>query len=1277
MATPSGCENIDLLSSQPASGVQCGSSPTQPPSPLLPHHPLLTSAPPEQLQSVDALHNVISSVCATSAVSTGSSFPNSYDESVSTLLHTPPTVPDFLSTSAVDRRDGREKEKGRREGESASLNLDLDRVPSVDRRNLNLGALSKSCNTRQKTAYREHSGDYPSPISDQDQRRLHLGLSKRWSSVDYSDLSFEDCSSWRPRQDSTDNYCKVNSESQSQFHSSPVSSLKRGLQCSVSADSDLWFVNTFPTFPLNWTHLAGLYHTSSKGSDPVLERFSSTDCISENLRQRSVSLPNLKHEDCSILNPFYEWTTFISYLSLCKRQADQNINDKLVDERDFVSEERPKLKRFPAFSSFNESITEEEDYSINHEPPHSSPTLQGDYQECNFDEDAFLAEDNDWLNTLDTKLPNHPLEYMNNNPKNYELFGTLRSDAVVELRPILREMKRSSSEGRTRARARFSSDVESVGYSDKRLSDSEGSDTHSQTHRGRTSNEKKFRSNGTRSKKTDATPTAGNSAVPVWQRPTKMKQPKQPEGQGTPATQRKTQQRRILPSVGVTQQKAFTKDVNGVAPGKIVNIRRPPYSRSQTLPSSDRKAGASLRTTEKGSELAQTKPVQTPETVANNPGGEDANAVSKETTQRRSILRVMRRPTEVSDAQIFTMKPSDVRLNNGVWSEARQVETENENAEEEMVAPSVNNQDSASPSVSTRLSIISKPQIDEGDDQREDANGVEALMASEMSYSVESQPDSVTTSAVIHLTNNSISSGEGDSVDNTMNNDMNPNSIITNGITATPNNQYLDNSNIQDEMNHINGNNNNNDANQPDANSLEISQELPAATSSPSKSNSEPLLNTEETPDLDRSGSSYRRPKETTKSKFSASEDHLSSIPRPTRIPKSAPTTPAQGHAPVFPKSPAGSDGNSSGGGSTASSSLPPGAPWSKETWTSRKRYEMAHCDHDHFMTSLSSLNQYARDLRLEKSKGGLKNHAHDHAQCYHSDGSQETEHFRTDHHCIRDHGKCDHSVPGPYLTPRQRLEKETRMLRREVSKLLRENEQKEAEVFALQCQVDGEKKIQDSEKDEQIVQLTEKLGRNEKERFLDKEALSKAQEEISDLNYKYEELERQMMEQKAKYDEYLLGMYRKGQEAARFEREQELDYLLANAKNAKKAGVSLTELSRKLFQTEGELARWQALRLSESYNSPKTDNSQSQLLKIRNNHHSLLDPTAASDADVTLAFVRDGFFHLLTDPIDREQHIRALLKIFAYPEGHLDRIKTGLADFKNIKMKKVFVDAK
>ncbi|KAK3742540.1 hypothetical protein RRG08_060039 [Elysia crispata] len=143
-----------------------------------------------------------------------------------------------------------------------------------------------------------------------------------------------------------------------------------------------------------------------------------------------------------------------------------------------------------------------------------------------------------------------------------------------------------------------------------------------------------------------------------------------------------------------------------------------------------------------------------------------------------------------------------------------------------------------------------------------------------------------------------------------------------------------------------------------------------------------------------------------------------------------------------------------------------------------------------------------------------------------------------------------------------------------------------------------------------------------------------------------------------------------------------ELDYLLANSKNVKKAGVSLTELSRKLFRTEGELARWQALRLSETYNKPQNQteipqNVQSQLLKIRNNHHSLLDPTAASDADVTLAFVRDAFFHLLTDPVDREQHVRALLKIFAYPEAHLDRIKTGLGDFKNIKLKKVFVDAK
>ncbi|RUS70991.1 hypothetical protein EGW08_021241, partial [Elysia chlorotica] len=119
-----------------------------------------------------------------------------------------------------------------------------------------------------------------------------------------------------------------------------------------------------------------------------------------------------------------------------------------------------------------------------------------------------------------------------------------------------------------------------------------------------------------------------------------------------------------------------------------------------------------------------------------------------------------------------------------------------------------------------------------------------------------------------------------------------------------------------------------------------------------------------------------------------------------------------------------------------------------------------------------------------------------------------DIEHFRTDHHCNRDHCQGHGAPAGPYLTPRQRLEKETRMLKREVAKLIRQNEQKEAEVFALRCQVNGEQHVQESEKDGQIVQLTEKLGRNEKERFLDKEALCKVQEEFADLNLKYAELE-------------------------------------------------------------------------------------------------------------------------------------------------------------------------
>ena len=1115
MAASGNCEKIDLSPPQPRladSEVHPASPPCQQTPPPTPHISAL-SARREPLAA-----RAHYSDCGCGADCRGCCCCYYCDFYISS----PPAVPACTATSADSKEEQKEEEPVQ----------DLDSVCSVRWIEPNLSHGNHQFYDIQRNS-----------CEDNDQRLFHsgsaddrprFGLSRRWPTLDYSSLSFEECDNSSAGHNLTPCF---------QAYHRQESTCKSGrsqiLLRSISENSALFFRNNFPL-------LSSKPNYSDYGTDDLLDShlvgngLSWSNSFPGHLKQLSVSLPSLSDEEFSALDQYHGWTTVFSYIAQYRRRGEENSTGGTIEQKIHVTKDRPRLKRLRAFGGFSESITEEEsleteDHSSllkfhTHNPesdrrkgpvseiktpesdhrkgpvseiktpesdqrkgpvseietPESdqrkgpvseiktpeSDQRKGSVSEIKTPESdqqkgpvSEIKPPESCLNLSFAETPESSVDpdtqslndisqsYMNGYLKLFEICNITHSNEpkfeIIEDRVRGSRMKRSSSEGRTRPRARFSSDVDSTGYSDKRHSDSEGSDTYSHIQRGRTGLENKSRSNVAKTKKASTVPS-GNSAAPVKQRTTKLRQPKQPEVQGTPATQRKTKQRRILPSVGATQQKAPSKDVNGLPQSKAATAKKPQYSRSLTMSDIDRKTEVAIKTDKKVPEADQDKAKETSETV------EDDSA-SKETSQRRSIMRVMRRPTEVSDAHIYTMKPSDVRLNKGVWSEAKPVE-EDEVAEEEIIKPSLNSKNSSAPIVPPRPSLIPKSVAQTKDEQKETVSSVVPAL-SMTSYSVDAQPGSVTTSAMIHLTSNT-SAGEEDTVDNTKTTatTTTPTAATTPTATTTPtaatttptvttttitttdtvNNISNGNSpiphyggsldsNTYGEINGIN----NNDMNQSGANPTGHSPEINVLPATPSKSNSEPTLNVEESGDKDRISSTFRRPRDNKKSKFSASENLLTDVPRVPRTHRSAPTTPAQSNTPIFPKSSTGSDGSSSGAGSYTSTSLPPGAPWSRETWTSRKRYEIAHCEHDHFLASLS---QYASDLKADKpSRPPWKNHAQDHARCYHTNGSLDIEHFRTDHHCNRDHGKGDNGVSGPYLTPRQRLEKETRMLKREV----------------------------------------------------------------------------------------------------------------------------------------------------------------------------------------------------------------------------------------------------
>uniref|UniRef100_A0A0B6YTS9 GRIP domain-containing protein n=1 Tax=Arion vulgaris TaxID=1028688 RepID=A0A0B6YTS9_9EUPU len=245
-------------------------------------------------------------------------------------------------------------------------------------------------------------------------------------------------------------------------------------------------------------------------------------------------------------------------------------------------------------------------------------------------------------------------------------------------------------------------------------------------------------------------------------------------------------------------------------------------------------------------------------------------------------------------------------------------------------------------------------------------------------------------------------------------------------------------------------------------------------------------------------------------------------------------------------------------------------------------------------------------------------------------------------------HGQHGHeSEAADYMTPLQRMEKEVKLLRKERSQLLSEKEEKDTELESMKNSIETMKLRMQREKENELADYVDKLRVSEREKFEQIEELFKVQEELTQMDVKYATIKREMSDKEEKYEEYLLDMYKKGQMAALFEREDELEMLATTPKS----NVSVRELTRKLSKTELELAKWQGLKLGESYA-----------------HMELPD----TQADATLSFLKDAFYHFLTERSGNEDHLRAIIKIFKYSETQMSKIRKGLEEFKHLDKKRI-----
>ncbi len=94
---------------------------------------------------------------------------------------------------------------------------------------------------------------------------------------------------------------------------------------------------------------------------------------------------------------------------------------------------------------------------------------------------------------------------------------------------------------------------------------------------------------------------------------------------------------------------------------------------------------------------------------------------------------------------------------------------------------------------------------------------------------------------------------------------------------------------------------------------------------------------------------------------------------------------------------------------------------------------------------------------------------------------------------------------------------------------------------------------------------------------------------------------------------------------------------------------VTMRELQRKLTQSQAELAKWQSLRREEMYEVAERPET---------------------EAETTLKFLKDSFYHFLTHDKEADDHLRAMIQIFSFGEVQKKKITKALCDRKKSKGK-------
>ncbi|GAB1610775.1 hypothetical protein Ahia01_001364000 [Argonauta hians] len=242
--------------------------------------------------------------------------------------------------------------------------------------------------------------------------------------------------------------------------------------------------------------------------------------------------------------------------------------------------------------------------------------------------------------------------------------------------------------------------------------------------------------------------------------------------------------------------------------------------------------------------------------------------------------------------------------------------------------------------------------------------------------------------------------------------------------------------------------------------------------------------------------------------------------------------------------------------------------------------------------------------------------------------------------------GHAGHDSPCDiysYLTPTQRKEQQMKELRHQIKVMAKRIEEKDRDIDILK----GEKGVETARAFEEQSQQIQKVRDEMLEMQLKNEQLvqdcSDAQHCIKQLQAEICALKETVRKSDDDQEKMYLEMYKKGQQSAQFEREEDLQTLLTRGVN----NVGIRELARRLAWTECELAKWQTIQRKEAYESADKP---------------------STEAAATLRFLKDSFFHYLTNEKDSDDHLRAMIRIFNYTEVQRKKVARNLLEGKKLR---------